>query len=584
MPEIPVYYSRQKLQEVGIPRIPESAAGEVAGATAKLGERLAAVAEQEAVKQHDLKFSGELIDHISTATQELGTLERNTLASPEMQADPEGTAARYAEQTGVMQKAYLGKLTDPRMQLAFKKHFLSEFTASGDRVANAAIKQRYNLAGGSYQKGIITMGDAADRSISDEEFQRYVGIGQAIIAQKTRTGHKPEEVEREKRAWTSERLAIRAGAFILRDAKGAFDAISNGTGIYGGLDEKHRNELSKRAQSAIEHQENKLQVETAREETKMKQFRVNAAYEDVKRKLPGDPMAQLELLSDINIYPDLDQQQRESLRDSVRQDIAELEKRRTDNQKKIDDQVHGNFMSRMLAGRPPSDSEIDASDASPKTKEHMANAAKAWRDHEMSQADKAEKKKYATDPAVHADIISRIWTTDPVKRITDKTQLLPYVNKGLSVDDASQLEKSIERANDVTDSGYFKMASDMFKQKFPDKDDENRAMQAEFMILLDSEVKKEGLTGKAIFDRAKANLEVANKKAADDWVRRWIDPKATQPLYRKKLEEPFVEVPASVGLTEERKAQIGEVLRSSGKPVTDANILTIDRQLRAKGR
>lgn len=564
MPTIPTYYSKGNLPTEGMPRIPGDIGTPVGRALEQAGGQMAQQGFQFLQEEQELKFSSELVDHMTSASEQLHKLKRDTLASPEFLADPEGTAAKFAESTKQLQQEMLGKASSERMQTTLKKHFASEALHAIDQVGTSAIKRRNEIGEGKFQTGLIRIETLmGPEDSTPEQFEKNLGLGQAIIRKFALSGMKPADVAKMEQTWTGKMLTKRAHADIYNNPGKAYQELSENTGYYKYIPDK--TSLLEHAQKEMERQETKGRVESERAERDRKIAQVNAIRTDLKTRFPNDFDTQLRLVDDPKIYPDLEEKEREALKSDIRQDVNFSQARAQRVQNQVDESVQATFLKDLVGGNPWTDTVITGSRASSDQQKKMMEASRAYRKHMEQNAGRV----YETDKAVEADVIAGIYSG----KIKDKTSLLPYLANGLSPDDVTKYAGLIDQtAKDPEHANAMHRAEQLFTDRFG-KDDEMKPERARFLIDLETTAKAKGLKGKAIFDEAESQLQMIGKG--------WFS--SGRPKFMIEREQPGL-VPIPEGMSMERRRAVTDILRRSGKPTTDAYIDALDKKMQAEGK
>ncbi len=563
MPTIPMYHSKGNIPTEGMPRIPENIGTPVGRALERGGEQLSSIGFHQLEQQEELKFLSELADVQTEAMERLSGMHRETLNSAEFMAEPEKTAASFAERAKAMQQEYVGRIKNERAAMVFKKQFAQDALRSIDHVANAAVKQQQMAGAGRLEMAVARAGRSADAATSEEEFQRNVGLGMAFIKQMQLAGAKPAELVKRAEKWRSERVATRVNTELKANPQAVYEKLSGGGYPY--LDQDDRNRLLSRAQLEVEHRTNRDRIERERLDKQAKIEQVNTIRTDLKTRFPNDYDMQLRLVDDPKIYPDLQEKEREALKSDIRQDISFSQARAQRVQNQVDETVQATFLKDMVGGNPWTDTVITGSRASSDQQKKMMEASRAYRKHQEENAGRV----YETDKAVEADVIAGIYSG----KIKDKTALLPYLANGLSPDDVNKYAGLIDQAaKDPEHASAMHRAEQAFTARFKDHEDYWPEL-GRFMIDLEDAAKKKNLRGRAIFDEAESQMKMIGKS--------WFS--SGTPLFMMRREDEFVEAPVE-GMDMNRRKTIIEILKANGKPVTDEYVDALDKRMREQGK
>lgn len=596
MPNIPTYNSGSTAQPVNMPRIPGDFGQEGPEALAGASKQLSNVGFVLDYKLKQLKQVEDLARFGVESEEKLLELHNSILTDQSFYSDPEGARNRFKQSAMELKNGYLEQIKDAEVRTKWQAQFDRNVLDRQSHILNEARSFRIKSGAATAEQVLNKYGGLISSAKTERDFDRYIYQGVSVIDGTTMgQGYSPEHGIDRKIRYVTDSVRQYAVQQITEDPAAALEAMEAGKGPYKYFlpgnnlgvvaDPDLKNSLMLMAERQLEHRITQTRLETDRMEKQVKQENINRVYDEIKRLYPNEPKKRLEILDDVRMYsrelPDPDD--RERLKNMMRADVSEWEKRFDDERKIASDSANAKYTKELLNGRAMSEVEIDSlSGATDDDRRQMRDLTLRFRKDQEDRAEKAEKRKYATDPRVHYEVLSRIYSKDPDVRITSMTGVLPYILNGLSVEDAKQLEGAIERASDLNNSGYFRLAREHFDITFED-DLENKAQVAEYMMRLDRDVKEEGLTGPAILQRAKELIQADRKKAVFDFLVPGSK-QHTMPRFLKDQEKPFVDIPKTTSIDEGRKAALVKMLKKQGKATDDAAVVELDGQLRKLGK
>ncbi len=585
MPQIPRYYSQGQMPVESLPKIPTSFAGQEAEALGQVGKAVSEVGFQLDQKLKGLKQVEEMAKWGTEGDRALLELHSQVTSAPEFFQDPEGAQQRFRAQADQVKNQYLKQITDPEVKIKWQAQFDRDALGREQEITHAARKQRIASGLGTGEQALFQYSDLAAKAGSDDEFKKYVGRGVGVIRALTAAGaYSPEQAVRREHSFVSAAVGNKAKWDVFNDPQGAYERLSKRQGIYSQLEENDIRPLLDLAEKRTEHLQNTNRSEQERNQREAEQQQLNSALKEMQSFFPGDVKAQADYAANTQNYPDMDVQKRGTLLSMINEEGQRLIRERDQTLKQVNKETMNLFLQKGMT-----EADIKASNADPEVKQRLI---------EINQ--KTNEQKYKTDPVVKGRVLSDIWAG----RLTDRTQLLPYVGNGISSNEVEELGKSIDQAQDPSKSRYYSMADDLFKAKFKGSDALIR--EPEFLMLLDWHIKNENLKGPEIFKRASElvkpveegwlsgwfsdHYQFEDQLESPPWLNAPAEAPASAPGSKVRNPIPSPSGPASQVTESQRqtfdaipvalRAQFSGMLRDAGAPVTDKNLMHLFEQYR----
>jgi hypothetical protein len=466
-----------------MPRIPAGAGGEVGRALEQGGNQLANMGFALESKLTELRQMTELSQVTIDAKEKLVTAHEDILKSPEFNTNPEAARAELHKRAEEIKGQY--KISDPKVLVHFNTQFENAKLSAITDITHAARKQAINLGVAAADLDLVKLQNLAFGAVDDKEYDRISAQARGRLMGLGAVGAmKPTEVVDKFQKWESSTAIGRAKRDLMIDPEGTLARLAEKSGPYAKINETDMTPLMDLAQKRVEHVQNTRRLDLERQQKEEQKATVNGAYSELMQMFTGDLGKAVEYARDPTNYPGLDEEKRGTLVRSLENGATWDRQQREQIQKKNNDLIFDNFLKNP-AGM--TEATIIGTDASPELKERLIGLQR-----------QNNERKFKTDPTVQADVLSRIWSG----QIKNRSELLAYAGKGLGVDKLEEMGKSIDLAQDPTKSQYFKLADDLYAQKYYGESKE-LAKKADFLFTLDQHVKRENLKGPDVFKRAK---------------------------------------------------------------------------------